>query len=177
MINPKSNIDSILNQILEKITVNGLKSLSKSELTILDKISKGESLLSFEQDIITRTKTPESVDTPIDRFNKAIKLSGYDKDFRKIYGSNFTTRGRVTGWFIEKDFIAYLEYEDKRVDLIYDNIADKLSVQEFNEMISNIIIYIENEFGIKYTNDETKIEALSRTHKLNSDNVEFILYK
>jgi hypothetical protein len=173
MINPIHNVDNILNQILDKITANGFKSLSENELHILDRISKGEALLTMDTNVVNIKPN----DTPIDRFNKAIKHSGYDKDFRKIYGSNFTTRGRVTGWFIENDFIAYLEYEDKRVDAIYDNIANKSTIPEFNEMISNIIIHIEHEFKIEYTNDELKIEVLSKKYKLNHSNVEFILYK
>jgi hypothetical protein len=173
MINPIHNADIILNQILDKITLNGFKSLSENDLLILDSISMGKTLITMDTKIVN-TKPAE---TPIDRFNRAINHSGYEKDFRKVYGSNFTTRGRVTGWFIEKDFIAYLEYEDKRVDTIYDNIANKTTVEEFNEMISTIIVYVENEFNLKYNNDIIKIEILSKKYKLNHLNVEFILHK
>lgn len=175
MTHPTQPTDSILNQILDKINANGIQSLSSKEMMILDKISKDESLTDI--DLFLEDTKPDIPATALDRFNNAIKLSGYQKDFRKVYGPNFTTRGRVTGWFIEKDFIAYLEYNDKRTDLIFDNIAEKLSIDEFNEMIPNIISYIESEFKLKYTIDEAIIEKVSQKYRLNPTFIEFILYK
>ncbi len=181
MTQPTQTTDSILNQILDKINAKGFKSLTPEELTTLDKISKGESLTIY-MEVYADPNDPREINqkpviTLVDRFNQALKLSGYQKDFRKIFGANFTTRGRVTGWYIEKDFIAYLEYNDKRTDLIFDNIAEKLSIEEFNEMISNIIIYIESEFKLKYTNDKDIVDQASRKYKLNPTFIEFILYK
>ena len=164
--------DTILNKILDKIITNGIKSLSDKDLIILNKISKGEPLSE-----ITLFIEKVSELTPLEKFNNAINQSGYQKDFKKIYGPNYTTKGRVTGWFIEKDFIAYIEFNDKRTDSIFDNIADKLSVDEFNDMITNIITHIETEFKLKFTNDVDIIKNYSIKYKLNNKFVAFVLHK
>jgi len=165
--------EQILNKILDKISSGGLGSLSKMDNTLLSRISNNENLDNLNVESDDNSNEPNA----ILKFVNALKQSGYEKDFKYIYTSTYTTKGRVTGWFIENDFIAYIECNDKRVDAIYDRLLEKYDYSDFDDIMDVIIDNIETEFGLLYCEDDTIITEMAKKYKLNPIYIEFIFIK
>lgn len=165
--------DIILNRILDKIISNGLGALTDMDKALLKRISLDEALDNIRVD--KEDVTDEQ--NPLIKFIQALKQSGYEKDFKYIYSQTYTTKGKVSGWFIEKDFIAYIECNDKRVDAIYDRLLEKYDYSDFDDIMDVIIDNIETEFKLSYCEDDFIICEAAKKYKLDPLFIEFIFIK